>query len=80
MPQVKPTVTACGMWRISEPSRSRPARASSAPDNSTVSIRPSTPNFAAVAETRTMKAPAGPPIWKRLPLSSETRKPPTIAV
>jgi hypothetical protein len=28
----------------------------------------------------TMKAPAGPPIWKRLPPSAETRKPPTIAV
>ena len=27
-----------------------------------------------------MKAPAGPPIWKRLPPSSETMKPPTIAV
>ena len=27
-----------------------------------------------------MKAPAGPPIWKRLPPSSDTRKPPTIAV
>ena len=27
-----------------------------------------------------MKAPAGPPIWKRLPPSAETRKPPTIAV
>ena len=27
-----------------------------------------------------MKAPAGPPIWKRLPPSSDTMKPPTIAV
>ncbi len=27
-----------------------------------------------------MKAPAGPPIWKRLPPSKDTRKPPTIAV
>ena len=27
-----------------------------------------------------MKAPAGPPIWKRLPPSAEIRKPPTIAV
>ena len=32
-----------------------------------------------VAATSTMKAPAGPPIWKRLPPSAETRKPPTIA-
>ena len=30
--------------------------------------------------TRTIKAPAGPPIWKRLPPSAETMKPPTIAV
>ena len=28
----------------------------------------------------TMKAPAGPPIWKRLPPSAEIRKPPTMAV
>ncbi len=27
-----------------------------------------------------MKAPAGPPIWKRLPPSAEMRKPPTMAV
>jgi len=27
-----------------------------------------------------MKAPAGPPIWKRLPPKAETRKPPMIAV
>jgi len=27
-----------------------------------------------------MKAPAGPPIWKREPPSAETRKPPTMAV
>ncbi len=27
-----------------------------------------------------MKAPAGPPIWNRLPPSAETRNPPTIAV
>src|SRR5580698_2117801 len=32
------------------------------------------------AATRTMNAPAGPPIWKRLPPSADTRKPPTIAV
>ncbi len=32
------------------------------------------------AATSTMKAPAGPPIWKRLPPSAEIRKPPTMAV
>ena len=29
--------------------------------------------------TSTMKAPAGPPIWKRLPPSSDMRNPPTMA-
>jgi hypothetical protein len=43
-------------------------------------IRPSTPWVATVVATSTMKAPAGPPIWCRLPPSRETRKPPTIAV
>ena len=33
-----------------------------------------------MAATSTMKAPAGPPIWKRLPPSAETRKPPTMEV
>jgi hypothetical protein len=61
IPQVKPTVTACGMWRINEPSRSAPRSVSIAPDISTVSRRPSTPKLATVADTRTMKAPAGPP-------------------
>jgi hypothetical protein len=28
----------------------------------------------------TMNAPAGPPIWNRLPPSAEIRKPPTMAV
>ena len=56
-------VTACGMWRISDPSRSAPTRVSIIPDNRTVSSRPSSPNRADVAATSTMKAPAGPPIW-----------------
>jgi hypothetical protein len=43
-------------------------------------ISPSMPCRSTVAATSTMKAPAGPPIWKRLPPSAETRKPPTIAV
>jgi hypothetical protein len=43
-------------------------------------ISPSTPCRATVAATSTMKAPAGPPIWKRLPPSSDTMKPPMIAV
>ncbi len=63
MAQVNPTVTAWGMWRIREPMRSTPARVSITPDSSTASTRPSTPKRTAVAETSTMKAPAGPPIW-----------------
>ena len=41
---------------------------------------PSIPWRATVAATSTMKAPAGPPTWKRLPPSAEIRKPPTMAV
>ncbi len=36
--------------------------------------------MAIVEATRGMKAPAGPPIWKREPPSAEIRKPPTMAV
>ena len=43
-------------------------------------ISPSTPCAWTVAATRTMNAPAGPPIWNRLPPSAETTNPPTIAV
>ena len=32
------------------------------------------------AATSTMNAPAGPPIWNRLPPSAEIRKPPMMAV
>ncbi len=62
MPAVKPTVTACGMRRTSSPSRSRPPTASISPDRNTARARPSMPSLATVAETSTMKAPAGPPI------------------
>jgi hypothetical protein len=44
------------------------------------SSNPLTPCRSTVAATSTMKAPAGPPIWKRLPPSAETRKPPMTAV
>jgi len=50
------------------------------PDIIVASNSPSTPSRWTVAATSTMKAPAGPPIWKRLPPSAETMKPPTIAV
>ncbi len=80
MPAVNPTVAGCGIWRISEPSRSTPIKVSIAPESSTVRISPSVPNRAMVAATSTMKAPAGPPIRTRLPPSADTRKPPTIAV
>src|ERR1700722_15268454 len=61
MPQVNPTVTACGMKRMSEPSRERPTRVIITPDSMTVSSSPSRPNSATVAATSTMNAPAGPP-------------------
>jgi hypothetical protein len=50
------------------------------PERKVASTSPSMPWRATVAETSTMKAPAGPPIWKREPPSAETRKPPTMAV
>ena len=62
MPQVKPTVTACGMWRISEPSRESAEQDQHQPRHQTVSSKPVQAEPAAVAATSTMKAPAGPPI------------------
>ena len=62
MPQVKPTVTGCGMWRIKEPSLSAPARVSMTPERRTAESKPSIPNFETAAATNTMNAPAGPPI------------------
>ena len=50
------------------------------PETRVARISPSMPWLATVAATSTMKAPAGPPIWNRLPPSAETRNPPTIAV
>ena len=50
------------------------------PERTVARIRPSMPCAATVAETSTMKAPAGPPIWNRLPPSAETRNPPMMAV
>ncbi len=49
------------------------------PDSSVATSNPSTPCVATVPATSTMKAPAGPPIWCRLPPSAETRNPPMIA-
>ena len=54
--------------------------ASMKPDRKVARMRPSMPCWAAVAATSTMKAPAGPPIWKREPPSAETMKPPMMAV
>ena len=68
------------MYLMKVPSRSKPIAAMMMPDSSVARISPSTPCAATVAETSTMNAPAGPPIWKRLPPSAETRKPPTIDV
>ena len=62
------------------PRPSKPAAHSSTPESAVARISPSTPCAVTVAATSTMKAPAGPPIWNRLPPSAETRNPPTIAV
>ena len=41
---------------------------------------PASPWWLIAVATTTVNAAAGPPIWKRLPPSSDTRNPPTIAV
>ena len=68
------------MYLTKVPSLRIPIAARMRPERKVARISPSTPCAAAVADTRRMKAPAGPPIWKRLPPRSETKKPPTIAV
>ena len=80
IPAVKPTVTGNGMNLMKVPSRRKPSAASISPDRKVARISPSMPCCATAAATRTMKAPAGPPIWNREPPRAETRKPPTIAV
>ena len=62
------------------PSRSRPAAIRNSPAIAVASTMPSMPWRSTVEATSTMKAPAGPPTWKRLPPSDEIRKPPTMAV
>ena len=62
MPPVKPTVTGKGMNLMKLPSRSIPRAASITPERNVASITPDMPCCAAVAETNTIKAPAGPPI------------------
>ena len=42
--------------------------------------RPDRPKRSMIVPISTMKAPAGPPIWNRLPPSADIRKPPTTAV
>ena len=69
IPAVKPTVTGKGMNLMKVPSLSIPAAASISPDRKVARISPSIPCCATVAATSTMKAPAGPPIWKRDPPS-----------
>jgi len=51
-----------------------------APQSRVARSSPLVPCCATVAATSTMNAPAGPPIWKRQPPSSETTKPSMIAV
>ena len=80
IPAVKPTVTGKGMNLMKVPRRRNPTTASISPERNVARISPSIPCWATVAATSTMKAPAGPPIWKRDPPRSDTRKPPTMAV
>ena len=67
------------MYLMKLPSCSSPIAIRITPDSMVASSSPSRPCWATVAETSTMNAPAGPPIWKRLPPSAETRNPPTTA-
>ena len=62
------------------PSLRKPNPASISPERNVARINPSMPCMVTVAATSTMKAPAGPPTWKRDPPKAETRKPPTMAV
>ena len=80
IPAVKPTVTGYGMNLTNAPNLKKPAAANISPERKVARISPSIPCWATVAATSTIKAPAGPPIWNRDPPSSETRKPPTMAV
>ena len=68
------------MYLMKVPSRSSPIASRISPDSMVAMSSPSNPCWTTVAETSTMKAPAGPPIWKRLPPSAETMKPPTMEV
>jgi hypothetical protein len=62
MPAVKPTVTGNGMYLMNVPSLSSPTISRMMPESIVASSSPSTPCCATVAATRTMNAPAGPPI------------------
>ena len=68
------------MCRISPPSRSTPMSVSSRPEIRTVSSSPSRPKRVTVADTRTINAPAGPPICHRLPPGADTKKPPIMVI
>ena len=81
MPAVKPTVTGIGdeLDEGAEPEEADGGQHQRPTGRWRGSARPCRAG-ATVAATRTMNAPAGPPIWNRLPPSSETRKPPKMAV
>ena len=80
MPFVKPRTTGRGMNFTAWP-RPVSARNSRMTPAIIVTIsRPERPCLAMMPATMTTKAPVGPPIWMREPPSSDTRKPPTIAV
>ena len=77
---VRLLVTGKGMYRMNVPSRKSPIAMRMMPAGRVARTKPSRPSCCTVPATRTMKAPAGTPIWNRLPPSSETRNPPTMAV
>ena len=80
MPLVKPITTGRGMNFTAVP---RPVSASTIRITPAIIVTissPERPCCAMMPATMTTKAPVGPPIWMREPPSSETMKPPTIAV
>ncbi|MDT4869606.1 hypothetical protein FQZ97_1046460 [compost metagenome] len=80
MPLVKPTTTGAGMNRITAPILATPMSSRMKPAISVATRRPSMPYLAVTPARMAMKAPVGPAICTRLPPSSDTMKPPMMAV
>ena len=80
MPKVKPAVIVPGMYLSSLPKRQKPITISRMPAMTVERISPSMPFAATMPATIVANAAVGPAIWTRLPPSSDTRNPATIAV